>query len=257
MSHSPLPSKVALFVDGTVGDRILRFLLEHNPEDIAWVVLNDTSRAVDERPLVDAVGHERIFHWSFAQTAAGLRALQCRRPEVVVLAWWPFLLAEPYLHIATGATLNLHPSLLPHCRGKDPNFWSIVEGRPFGVTIHHATAAMDAGPIAFQAEIPVSWTDTGGSLYALATETIFQLFIENYGLIRRGVWPEIPQDERQSSFHRRRELDDACRLDIDGHYKLRDILNLLRARTFPGMPACSFVDNGVAYEVRVELTKVG
>lgn len=257
MSHPPLPSKVALFVDGAVGDRILRFLLEHHTEDIAWVVLNDTSDTVDERPLVDTLGRGRVFHWSFVQTASGLRTLQSLTPEVVILAWWPFLLAEPYLRIAAGATLNLHPSLLPHCRGKDPNFWSIVESSPFGVTIHHATTAMDAGPIAFQAEIPVSWTDTGGSLYARAKEAMFQLFVENYGLIRRGACPKILQDERQSSLHRRHELDEACHLNIDGRYKLRDILNLLRARTFPGMPACSFVDNGVAYEVRVELTKIG
>ena len=44
-------------------------------------------------------------------------------------------------------------------------------------------------------------------------------------------------------------------IDLDREYRARDLLNLLRARTFPGYPACSFVADGTEYEVRVSITR--
>ena len=55
-----------------------------------------------------------------------------------------FLVSYGYRHIISAAVLNhlslkavnLHISFLPYSRGSHPNFWSIAEGSPTGVTIH-------------------------------------------------------------------------------------------------------------------------
>ena len=50
---------------------------------------------------------------------------------------------------------------------------------------------------------------------------------------------------------------DKSELDLDKSYKLRNILNLLRGRTFNGHPACSFYDRESlkSYYVRVSITE--
>jgi methionyl-tRNA formyltransferase len=174
---------------------------------------------------------------------------------VLVLCWWPHLIKGPLLRLGRQ-TLNMHPSLLPHCRGKDPNFWCLVEGRPFGVTIHHVDESVDGGAIAFQAGIPVSWEDTGETLYRKAEAAMIALFRQSYHAIATGSVPSIPQEPSQGSLHRRAELDAASRLDLDATYSLREVLNRLRARTFAPHPACRFADGEEVYEVRVTIRKV-
>jgi len=42
---------------------------------------------------------------------------------------------------------------------------------------------------------------------------------------------------------------------LNGNYTGREILNLLRARTFTGHPACYFNEDGVKYEVRIDIRR--
>jgi methionyl-tRNA formyltransferase len=164
-------------------------------------------------------------------------------------------LRREFLNLGQRITLNLHPSLLPHCRGKDPNFWTIVEGRPFGVSIHHVVAEIDAGDIAFQREISHDWEDTGKTLYRKAEHTIVELFADAYPRIVNFDVPRHPQATASGSFHMRKELDPRSLIDLDRQYTAREILNLLRARTFEPHPACRFVDGGETYEVRVSIRR--
>jgi len=187
-------------------------------------------------------------------TSARIRSLNA---DIVILAWWPHILKPQHLRLGQAVTLNLHPSLLPHGRGKDPNFWAIVEGSPFGVTIHHVMAEVDSGDIAFQREIAHGWEDTGQTLYERATTGIVELFAECYPRIIAFDIPRQVQQHAQGSFHKRSELDERSLMTLDGRHSIREILNLLRARTFEPHPACRFRDGDATYEVRVTIRKTG
>ena len=43
---------------------------------------------------------------------------------------------------------------------------------------------------------------------------------------------------------------------LNKKYKARELLNLLRARTFKPFPGCFFNDNGNKYEIRIEINKI-
>jgi methionyl-tRNA formyltransferase len=176
------------------------------------------------------------------------------KPDVVILAWWPTILKGPMLELGQRYMLNFHPSLLPYCRGKDPNFWALKLGQPFGVTIHHVTSGIDSGDIAFQREIPYTWEDTGETLYRKAMAGILGLFRESYPRIAAFDIPRIGQ-HADLGYHKRSELDPQSEITLDGMYSGRDLLNLLRARTFSPHPASWFVDGGKRYQVRVEITE--
>jgi len=82
------------------------------------------------------------------------------------------------------------------------------------------------------------------------------LFIEHYPALRHGDYQRSDQGSDEGTLHYRRDLDPASEVHLDGEYTARQLLNLLRARTFAPHPGCWFVDGDKRYEVRVEITEV-
>jgi methionyl-tRNA formyltransferase len=239
--------KLLILADGHVGVEILRYLFSAFKGDVAAVV------SCSENAVFELARHEGVPVHVYDASPALFDKLP---PEVTlgILAWWPSLLKEPLLSYPSGGFVNTHPSFLPHNRGKHPNFWSIVEQRPFGVSLQKVAAGIDAGPILAQRRIEYDWTDSGGTLYKRALEAMIDLFKETYPSIRRGDLDGIKQGTG-GSLHFARELDSASRINLDDEYRARDLLNLLRARTFEGHPSCYFTDDGDTYEVRVNITR--
>jgi methionyl-tRNA formyltransferase len=175
--------------------------------------------------------------------------------DIGVLAWWPKLIKQPLIGMPKHGFINTHPSMLPHNRGKHYNFWTIVEQAPFGVSLHMIDDGIDSGDVIAQNPIHYGWEDNGETLYGKAQESMVRLFRDVYPDIRSLDFPRQKQNLSLGSFHRAAELDSACRIEIDRNYRARDILNLLRARTFAGHPACWFCDKGEMFEVRIDIKR--
>jgi methionyl-tRNA formyltransferase len=76
---------------------------------------------------------------------------------------------------------NVHFSLLPAYRGKDPVFWQLKNGENTGgITIHKMAEEYDTGPILIQQEIVIS----PGENYGLYSG---RLSMESIGIIAKGV----------------------------------------------------------------------
>jgi methionyl-tRNA formyltransferase len=255
-SATPSVPRVVFFAHGSIGSQIVQFALDYNRSSVSGIVM---LRGDDDAANLVATDNRRVPRIEFdaANTEETCNKIQSLNPNIIILAWWPYILRPQFLRLGQLATLNLHPSLLPHGRGKDPNFWAIVEESRFGVTIHHVDAEIDSGDIAFQREIAYGWEDTGKSLYEKATKSMMDLFCECYPRIVAFDIPRRKQDSSKGSFHRRSELDDRSLMALDCKNTIREMLNLLRARTFEPHPACRFVDGESTYEVRVTIRKVG
>ncbi|HET6765075.1 MAG TPA: formyltransferase family protein [Longimicrobiaceae bacterium] len=256
MEGSPL--RVALFAAGPVGLEVARFLGEAG-DPPALLVLDEGDPGEMREAIAAAAGlpASRVLTSAEAETEEGVARMRAAVPDLGVLAWWPRLVREPVLSLPRLGLLNFHPSLLPYNRGKHYNFWALVEGAPFGVTLHWVDAGVDTGPIAFQAPLAVTWHDTGETLYHRAREAIVRLFRDSWPRIRAGDIPRLPQDPAVATSHRAAELEPASRVDLDGTYRGRELLNLLRARTFPPHPGAWFQDDdGVRWQVRVQIERV-
>jgi len=250
--------KIALFATGIVGDEIAKFFGD-NLDPLAGLVIDSknpdglNSRIVAHSGMVEP---GRIFESDSLREAATLKTFADLQLDLIILAWWPYIIRTELIEIARLGCLNFHPSYLPYNRGKHYNFWAIVEEAPFGVTLHWVSGKVDCGDIAFQSRIDVSWEDTGATLYRKAQTEIVRLFKEKFAEIKQGHIPRVPQDLAKGSFHKGSELDEASKIELDKTYTVRELLNLLRARTFPPHPAAWFDDGGDRYEVRVEIGKV-
>jgi methionyl-tRNA formyltransferase len=243
--------KLLLLADGYVGLEIARWLIANFPEDIGLIVTaadNDVAAAAREAGALS-----QVFQ-SSAQVA-DFAANEGLAFDLGLLAWWPKIIRAPLLDLPRRGFVNTHPSLLPHNRGKHYNFWSIVERVPFGVSLHMVEQGVDSGDIVAQAELPYSWEDTGGSLFHKAREAMLKLVQDTYPALRSLDFETRPQDLAAGTFHHSSELEAASVIDLEKTYAARDLLNLLRARTFPGHPACTFSDGDASYEVRVEIKR--
>ena len=249
--------KLGLFASQQVGLEIAKFFRETN-EPVQFVVIDAKGDAALNREIVRHAGvnEGKVFSSDSIYELNRLAELEALAPDLILLAWWPYILKEALIRVPRIGCLNFHPSLLPYNRGKNYNFWTIVEDSPFGVTLHFIDRGVDSGDIAFQSQIDKSWEDTGETLYRKAQHEIVKLFKEKFPLIKAGTIPRMPQDLSKGSFHKSSELDEASRIDLDRPYAARELLNIMRARTFPPYPGAWFIDGTDTYEVRVSIKRV-
>lgn len=240
--------RLALFADGEVGLKITRFLLEQYRQDLEVIVVMREGLVAQ---LAEAAGVTLLKFTNEKQLAAELPA----EIDLGLLAWWPKILKEALLDIPRLGFINTHPSLLPWNRGKHYNFWALVEQAPFGVTLHKVDQGVDSGATVAQLPVAYDWTDTGETLYHKAQTAMVSLFEKIWPTLRNGKIDPMPQPEGVGSFHRANELDQASRIDLDRSYLGRELLNLLRARTFRPHPGCWFEEGGDRYEIAIEIRK--
>jgi len=242
---------VILFASGFVGKSVLEFLTNNqNYSSIlkGVVVLSEEGNPnrIPVKPFMFSKGMENEL----------IEYVRNIKPELIILAWWPFVLKKEIIELSKRGIINFHPSLLPYNRGKNYNFWTIVEDTPFGVSLHLINEKIDLGPILYQRKIEKTWEDTGETLYFKAQNTITSLFQEKADEIFSGEWKPIVQNPKEGSFRFSKELDVASKIELDKQYTARELINLLRARTFPPHPSCYFYDNNEKYEVRIEIKKI-
>jgi methionyl-tRNA formyltransferase len=243
--------KLILLADGYVGATLARWLIEHYRSDITLVVTtadNEISAIAREAKIDVVVFQSSAQACAFVENA-GLSF------DLGLLAWWPKIIRQPLISLPRLGFVNTHPSLLPYGRGKNYNFWSIVDRVPFGVSLHMVDEGIDSGDIVAQVELPHGWEDTGGSLYKRASEAMIKLVQDTYPQLRMFDFATRPQGSGDGTFHYASELEAKSLIDLDQTYVARDLIDLLRARTFPGYPACTFADGDDLYEIRVDIKR--
>ena len=248
---------IGVLAASNVGLEVVKFL-DQSEEELSCVVFDskDTSGCSEEIKRVSTRITSHVLESNVLYDENTVDLLRSLDIDILILAWWPHIIKEPLIDVPRIGTLNFHPSYLPHNRGKHYNFWAIVEEAPFGVSLHFIEKSIDSGDIAFQSRISTSWDDTGETLYYKAQSAILRLFKESFPAIKQGDIPRQPQYLKQGSFHWGKELDPASEIILDKDYTGRQLLNLLRARTFSSHPGCRFNDKGETFEVRVQITNI-
>lgn len=210
-----IKNHIGVFADKDVGSKTLDFLLKNYFNDIKWIVCIDKQSQAWTILAKYNFDLDFVFLNSQLEDDSVLTMMKDFEVDYILLAWWPHIIREPILSIPRIGVLNFHPSLLPYNRGRNYNFWTIIENTPFGVSIHFINEKIDSGDIIFQKQISKNWTDTGETLYFKAQEAMYNLFEEKYCDIRKGKYTRTKQDPHLGTLHYAKELDQASKIFLD------------------------------------------
>lgn len=99
--------------------------------------------------------------------------------------------------------LNLHFGPLPEYRGCYPTKWAIINGDRPGVTLHHLTPRVDAGPV-LEVRTFSGWMMTDKQVYDACNQVAYAVWADWRDTIFSGRIPEgTPQDESKARYYPR------------------------------------------------------
>jgi methionyl-tRNA formyltransferase len=246
--------RVLFMGNNWVGWQVVQWLRGQNVE-LAGLVLHPPKKRKygDEIIAAAGVSPERIFDGSTLRQPETMQAISALSPDLAISIYFGYILKPELIDIFGEGVINLHPSYLPYNRGAHPNIWSIIDGTPAGVSLHYIDAGIDTGALIARQEVAVEPTDTGQSLYQKLEQTSLALFRETWPAIAAGTPPHLPPINETGTFHRVRDVQQVDEIDLERSYTGRELINILRARTFPPYGGAYFLHEGKKIYVRLQL----
>jgi len=226
--------KIAYFGNNLVGWKILSWLKEQN-EDVVCLFVHPPENQKYGREIIRTANldPEWVFHATVLRNRNIRESILRLKPDIGISAFFGYILRKEIIELFPKGVINIHPSYLPHNRGAYPNVWSIVDGTPAGVTIHYLDEGIDTGDIIAQREVEVKLTDTGQSLYRRLERESIELFKDKWHEIKMGNFETKVQDPDVGTHHFISDVESIDRIELERTYKARDLINIVRARTFP------------------------
>ena len=239
-----MSKRVVVMANDRPGVEVCRFLRDNGDRIVRlYIHGQDKQKLVDEVVTASGCGPSDVFEASMLKDDEHVAGLQELAPDFIITVYWAHLLSEAAIDAAAVSTVNFHPALLPVNRGWFPHVHSLVDGSPAGVTIHAIDKHADTGPVWAQKEVAISPTDTAYTLYNRLQDEIIELFRETWPKIARGEIEPFEQDESKAVYHKPADVGELDYLDIDAVMPVREVIDLLRARSF-GVKGFAYVMDG-------------
>ncbi len=246
--------KILFLGNNWLGWQVLKWLMETGREIIGLVIHPvEKQKYADEIVKTAGLPDERIFYGHNLKEKRVRDQIRSLRPDVGLSVMFDYVLRKEFLRIFPKGCFNLHPSYLPFNRGNYPNVWAIVDETPAGVTFHVVDEGVDTGPIVAQEKVDVEPIDTGETLYRKLEDAGVRLFEKVWPKIESGSYALIQQDKKVGVFHKKRDVEKIDRIDLEKSYRARDLINILRARTFPPYKGAYFEEGGKRIYMELKL----
>jgi methionyl-tRNA formyltransferase len=237
-----------------VGWQVVKWLKEQNEQIVGLVIHPPEKQKYGDEIVKNAhVDLAHIFDGSQLCQRETLEAIKALQPDIGLSILFGHILKQEFLDLFPDGVVNLHPAYLPYNRGQYPNVWSIIEETPAGATLHYIDPGIDTGDIIARLQVPIEPVDTGETLYRKLEQACVDLFKETWPAIRFGQTPRISQSEDEGTYHRTKDVKKVDCIDLDREYTARELIDIIRARTFPPYPGACFVYQGRKVYLRLQL----
>ncbi|MDD5041849.1 MAG: formyltransferase family protein [Candidatus Peribacteraceae bacterium] len=196
-----------------IGLRCLNMLLTAGLTPAGLLIAEGAGASAQEEMQTLVSGIPVLSGKSF-RSPENVELLRSLKPDYLISVHFPYIIPKEILTLPRVGTLNLHPAFLPFNRGWNTPTWAIVEGTPFGATLHWIDEGIDTGNIALQEHVEVLPTDTAHELYQRALQAEERIFERAIPLLQSQSLPRLPQSGEGTShakgdIERIRDLD-AC-----------------------------------------------
>ena len=254
VSVRTLTMRILFFGNNVLALKVVSWLRDCN-EEIVGVVVHPEKKRKRGQEIIDqsGVAGPHVFNAEDLERAEVLKAIGKLKPDIGVSVLFGYILRPKLVSSLPAGCVNLHPSYLPYNRGAYPNVWSIVEGTPAGVTVHYMDAGIDTGDIIARKEVPVEPVDTGQTLYRKLEDAAYELFVETWPRIRAGDVQPVSQQKMKGTYHRASDVHTVDEIKLDQTYTGRELIDIIRARTFPPYEGAFFNHGGRRVYLRLAL----
>jgi methionyl-tRNA formyltransferase len=170
-------------------------------------------------------------------------------PDIIITAAYGQILTEDFLKIPSRATINIHPSLLPHYRGATPVPACLLDGLDkTAVSILFTVKKLDAGNIIVQEIFDIKSDETSGDLTGRLFGESGALTLKAIDLLSDTSYTGAVQNGDDVTFCKKIKKQDGL---IDWEAAADTIVN--RFRAFQPWPGSFTFCNGK----RIAITKLG
>jgi len=186
---------------GTIGDRVLEWMVNHTDDTIVAVV----SRPGEPGETIKDVAFK--YYLPLYQPPVNINdpkfldVLRALEPDVFISMYFGRLFSPDLLAVPKVGCINMHPSLLPKYRGQGPTTWPLYYGdTETGQTVHWLDEGIDSGDIIAQRAIPIEPEDTSRTLGRKLEQLGIELFAETWPSISAGRAPRVKQDDSLATY---------------------------------------------------------
>lgn len=147
---------------------------------------------------------DEVFYYTQKPT---LQLIKDMKIDFIVSDRSRYLITQDIIDYLPRKIVNLHPSYLPWNRGYFPNYWSIKNGTPHGVTLHYVDAGIDSGDIIAQTRLFYTKEDTLRTTYERLRKTMVTLFETFWDEVRTLNSGAYPQDITLGDIHYKHDFN--------------------------------------------------
>ena len=237
--------KFAFAGDRKISCSILEFIITKGFTPSA-LFISDFNKASHDEELIQISGLDEplIFRGNEFKNPQSLELLMNLDLDYIFGIHFPYIIPSEVLSIPKIGVVNLHPAFLPYNKGWHTPSWAIIEGYPYGATLHFMDEALDEGDIIHQKEIEVYPIDTANSLYKRVLKLEEEVFFEAFDALSSLCPKRIKQVEKGTS-HQKKELKALQEISISENSNPIDLIHKIRALTTNDKDEAAFfiVDN--------------
>lgn len=174
----------------------------------------------------------RIYQPENVSHPETLKIIKGLKPDLIIVAAYGGILKPELLKLPPLGCINIHPSLLPTCRGPCPIEWTLIKGETVtGISCIYMDEGIDTGNIVMQKKLAISLSDTTGTLRDKLSKLGAGVLTEVLYKMKKGELKSYPQEGTTTYAPMLRRKDRI----IDWRKNAAEIHNLVRAlNPYPG-----------------------
>ena len=214
----------------------------------------EASHAEELKSLCNFLPSARIIVGKDFRSAESVALLRKIDPDYIIGIHYPYIIPKEVLEIPHRGFLNLHPAYLPYNRGWHTPSWAIIDGTPYGATLHFMKEQLDQGDILAQKKLAIDQTDTANSLYQKALALEYDVFVDFWSRLVSGTYIPTPQDHTKMTSHKKSDMAGIQEIDLNKTYPAREIIDKLRALTTNSIAEAAYIIvDGKKYSIQVHI----
>ncbi len=243
--HTPSAGTITVIASGEVGLSCLQWLLEsgYNVGQVFLGDVNDT--AIGEVCDKNNVRFSEFDKDSFLDLEASTWILSLWNPHLLTSA----MLLKGQFHV------NLHPALVPYCRGNDTAAWALRTNVPTGVSLLEMDVGVDTAAVWAQRELAVQKFETGASLLSRMKLELISLFINSWPSIYAGMLQPRPQPFELPAYTRKRTNEDRVQ-SLHEFSNADEFLNWILSHDFAPKSTAEIVVGDRRFSVTLKLREI-